>query len=299
MTTMSSGAALETPAEERRPSVWMRAARHRSVQIGGGIVLLWVLCALVGPLLWSADPFAQSLSDRLLPPAWDARGAAAHPFGTDSLGRDVLARLLHGSRISLAIGFGAAFIGAVIGVALGACAGYFGGRVDQAVMFLLTCKLALPGLLLAMTLIYFLNPSVATVIGVIGVLHWTLYLVVTRTSTMRIRELDYVRASLVAGASARQVIAWDVLPNLAGSILVVFTFEVAVSILSEASLSFLGVGVPSPTPSWGLMIAEGKGSMFLRPWLVVLPGLALFLLVVGVNMLGDGLRDAVQPQVKD
>ncbi|MFT3820323.1 MAG: ABC transporter permease [Rubrivivax sp.] len=299
MTTLSPAASAETPRAERRHSVWMRAARNRSVQIGGGIVLLWVLCALVGPLLWSADPYAQSLPDRLLPPTWDARGVAAHPFGTDSLGRDVLARLLHGSRISLAIGFGAAFIGAVIGVALGACAGYFGGRVDQAVMFLLTCKLALPGLLLAMTLIYFLHPSVASVIGVIGVLHWTLYLVVTRTSTMRIRELDYVRASLVAGASARQVIAWDVLPNLAGSILVVFTFEVAVSILSEASLSFLGVGVPSPTPSWGLMIAEGKGSMFLRPWLVVLPGLALFLLVVGVNMLGDGLRDAVQPQVKD
>lgn len=293
------GAAETTPKEERRHSAWQRAMRNRSVQIGGTIVVLWILAACFGPMVWTTDPYIQNLAERMLPPAWDLRGVLAHPFGTDNLGRDVLSRLLHGARISLSIGFGAAFIGALIGVTLGACAGYFGGRVDQGVMFLLTCKLALPGLLLAMTLIYFLSPSVLTVIGVIGVLHWTLYLIVTRTATMQIRGHDYVRASLVAGASARQVISWDVLPNLAGSILVVFTLEVAVSILSEASLSFLGVGVPSPAASWGLMIAEGKSSMFLRPWLVVLPGVALFLLVIGVNMLGDGLRDAVQPQVKD
>lgn len=286
-------------AQARRRKAWERAWHNPSVRIGGGIVLLWLIAAVIGPWLWTADPYAQHLMERMLPPAWDLRGSLAHPFGTDHLGRDVLSRLLHGARISLSIGFGAALVGALIGVTLGTCAGFFGGRVDQGVMFLLTCKLALPGLLLSMTLIYFLKPSVLTVIGVIGVLHWTLYLIVTRTSTMQIRGLDYVRASMVAGASPRQVIAWDILPNLAGSILVVFTLEVAVSILSEASLSFLGVGVPSPTPSWGLMIAEGKSSMFLRPWLVALPGLALFFLVIGVNMLGDGLRDAVQPQVKD
>lgn len=277
---------------------WLRARRSRSVQVGLALIGLWLLCALLGPSLWPVDPFAQSLSQRLLPPAWELRGVAAHPLGTDHLGRDVLSRLLHGSRISLSIGFASASVGAVIGITMGVCAGYLGGWADRIVMFLLTCKLALPSLLLSMTLIYFLKPSVLTVIAVIGVMHWSLYLVVTRTATQRIRELDFVRAAVVAGASARQIMAWDILPNLLGSILVVFTFEVAVSILAEASLSFLGVGVPSPTPSWGLMIAEGKTSMFIRPWLVAFPGIALFMLVVGVNMLGDGLRDAAQPQTR-
>lgn len=288
-----------SPELAGKSGFWRRARCSRSVQIGAALLGFWLLCALAGPWLWPVDPFSQSLSQRLLPPAWAPRGLPTHPLGTDHLGRDVLARLLHGSRISLSIGFGSAGLGAVIGVALGVCAGYLGGWTDRVVMFLLTCKLALPSLLLSMTLIYFLKPSVTTVIAVIGVMHWSLYLVVTRTSTQRIRELDFVRAARVAGASAGQIMRWDVLPNLLGAILVVFTFEVAVSILAEASLSFLGVGVPSPTPSWGLMIAEGKASMFIRPWLVALPGAALFMLVVGVNMLGDGLRDAAQPQTRN
>jgi peptide/nickel transport system permease protein len=297
-------ATLSTTASNKAPpghssSLLKKAIRNRSVQIGGGVILFYVACALLGPLIWSNDPFSQDLSARLLPPIWDARGDAMHPLGTDQLGRDVLARLLYGSRVSLVIGFGASLIGAIIGISLGTCAGFFGKSVDQAVMFALTAKLALPNLLLAMTLIYFIEPSVTTVICVIGVLHWSLYLTVTRSATMRIRELDYVKASILSGARVRQIIMWDILPNLAGPILVVFTFEVAVSILAEASLSFLGVGVPSPIPSWGLMISEGKGVMFLRPSLVFLPGAAVFLLVISVNMLGDGLRDVIQPQSRN
>nr|WP_116371442.1 ABC transporter permease [Cupriavidus taiwanensis] len=284
---------------EKRDSLPTRILCNRSVRIGGGVVLAYIMVALFGPLIWTTDPYVQDLMMRLRPPAWTGRGVLQHPLGTDQLGRDVLARLLEGARVSLTIGFCAASIGAVIGITLGSIAGYFGRLVDHAVMFGLTCKLALPSLLLAMTLIYFIQPSLTTVVCVIGLMHWTLYLVVTRSATQRIRELDYVKASKLAGASARQIILWDILPNLAGSLLVVFTAEVAVSILAEASLSFLGVGVPSPIPSWGLMISEGKAVMFLNPWIVLLPGVSLFLLVIGVNLLGDGLRDVIQPQTRD
>lgn len=284
---------------DKRDRLSARILRNRSVRIGGSAVLLYILVALVGPHIWTTDPYVQDLTMRLRPPSWNARGALGHPLGTDHLGRDLLARLLEGARVSLTIGFCAASIGAIIGITLGSIAGYFGRLADHAVMFFLTCKLALPSLLLAMTLIYFIQPSLTTVICVIGLMHWTLYLVVTRSATQQIRELDYVKASKLAGANARQIIAWDILPNLAGSLLVVFTSEVAVSILAEASLSFLGVGVPSPIPSWGLMISEGKAVMFLNPWIVLLPGLSLFLLVISVNLLGDGLRDVIQPQTRD
>ncbi|GAA5236966.1 ABC transporter permease [Verticiella sediminum] len=286
-------------AATARPTAWRRALRNRNVRLGGGVVLFWIVCAIAGPWVWSTDPFQQSLAARMLPAVWDARGNWAHPLGTDHLGRDVLARLLHGARISLAIGFGAAGIGALIGVTLGACAGFHGGRTDRAIGFVLACKLAMPGMLLAMSLIYFLSPSVLTVIAVIGMLHWTLYLIVTRSATQRIRQLDYVRASRVAGASSGRIIVSDILPNLSSVILVVFSFEAGAAILAEAALSFLGVGVPSPNPSWGLMIAEGKAAMLLRPSLVIVPGTALFVLVAGINMLGDGLRDAIQPGARE
>ncbi|WP_454689885.1 ABC transporter permease [Achromobacter aloeverae] len=297
-TTTTPDAALALRFDETRNGTAARLLRHRNVRIGGVLVLIYILVASFGPLIWRLDPYAQDLLQRLKPPMWNPLGMAAHPLGTDALGRDILARLLEGARVSLTIGFGAATIGAMVGVTLGAVAGYFGKMTDHVVMFGLTCKLALPTLLLAMTLIYFIKPSLMTVVCVIGLLHWSLFLVVTRSATQRIREFDYVKASRLAGASVRQIISWDILPNIAGPLLVVFTSEIAVSILAEAALSFLGVGVPSPIPSWGLMIAEGKQVMFMRPWTVGAPGLALFLLVVGVNLLGDGLRDAFSPQTR-
>lgn len=271
-----------------------RLLRSPRVRIGGGLLALFVVLAVFAPLIQPHDPYVQDLGARLLPPVWDQGGTASHLFGTDHLGRDVLARLLHGARVSLVIGLGAAAIGMVIGVTLGVLAGYFGGWVDQAANLVLTSQLALPGLLLAMALVFLIGPSLPVVIVVIGLMHWTYYLVVTRSATQRIRELDYIKASRIAGASTFQILRWDVLPNLVAPILVVFTLEVGLSILAEASLSFLGVGVPAPTATWGLMIAEGKSAMFLRPWLVALPGLAIFGLVTAVNLLGDGLRDGLQ-----
>ena len=276
-----------------------RALRHPGFLIGAGIIVLLALVAILAPVLAPYDPFEQSLSSRMLPPVWSEGGTWAHLFGTDQNGRDYLSRLIYGARVSIGIGLGAASIGLLIGVALGAMAGYFGRWVDYSVSFLLTAQLAMPGLLLAMALVFIIGPSIWVVIGIIGALHWTYYLVVTRSATQRIRALDFVAAAEAAGASPRQILWHEVLPNLASQIIVIFTFELGIAILAEASLSFLGVGIQPPTPSWGLMIAEGKQAMFYRPWLVVLPGLCLFELVIGANLMGDGLRDITAPEGRD
>jgi peptide/nickel transport system permease protein len=194
------------------------------------------------------------------------------------------------------IGYGAATVGLIIGVSLGICAGYFGGRTDRIISYLLTCRLALPGLLMTMTLVFFIGPSVYVVIGVIGILHWTYYLVVTRAAAMQIRELDYIDAARSLGIGKLRIISGEILPNLMNHMIVIFTLEVGLAILSESALSFLGVGIQPPTPSWGLMIAEGKAAMFFQPWLIIIPGMALFILVLATNLMGDGLRDVTSPE---
>jgi peptide/nickel transport system permease protein len=272
-------------------SLGRRVWGSAGLMLGSAIILTLVVLAIFAPAIAGHDPYLQDLTKRLLPPVWVEGGTWEHPFGTDRLGRDYLARLLYGARISLTIGVGAASIGALIGVTLGVCAGYFGGRVDQVVSYLLSCQLALPNILFAMALVFLIGPSLLVVIAVIGVLHWSYYLVVTRAAVMNIRELEYVTAARVSGSSTGQIIVGEVLPNLFNQIVVVFTLEMGVAVLSEASLSFLGVGIQYPTPSWGLMIAEGRDAMFFQPWPIILPGIFLFLLVLGAAMLGDGLRD--------
>jgi peptide/nickel transport system permease protein len=273
-----------------------RARNHTGFRIGAGVILALILIAIFAPILAPHDPYLQSLSMRMLPPVWVEGGNSDFLLGTDQNGRDYLSRLIYGTRVSITIGLGAATIGLLIGVTLGVLAGYFGGWVDHVVSFLLTAQLALPGLLLAMALVFIIGPSIWVVIGIIGVLHWTYYLVVTRAATQRIRNLDFVAAAQAAGASPMQIIWHEILPNLSSQIIVIFTFELGIAILAESSLSFLGVGIQPPMPSWGLMIAEGKQAMFYRPWLVVFPGICLFVLVIGANLLGDGLRDITSPE---
>lgn len=283
-------------APSPRAMLLRRVLEHKGLLTGGTIVLALLLIAIFAPFLAPHDPLAQSLAKRLLPPVWETGGSWEYLLGTDQVGRDYLSRLIYGTQVSLTIGFGAATIGMLIGVSLGVCAGYFGGWVDHAVSFILTAQLALPGLLLAMALVFIIGPSVWVVIGIIGVLHWTYYLVVTRSATQRLKSLDFVAAAKAMGASRWQVLRTEILPNVTSQIIVIFTFELGIAILAEAALSFLGVGIQPPTPSWGLMIAEGKQALFYRPWLVLLPGMALFLLVIGANLLGDGLRDVTSPQ---
>jgi peptide/nickel transport system permease protein len=273
-----------------------RALKHYGFVIGGGIVLATILFAVFAPLLTSFDPYEQNLTQRLVPPVWDARGSWEHLLGTDALGRDYLTRLLYGARISLIVGFGAATIAGVIGSALGLIGGYFGGRIDAFVMYLVNVKLALPGVLVALSVISVLGGSVLVVTLVLGFLFWDRYAVVTRSVTQQVRANDYVTAAEAVGASRVRIIASEILPNVLNHIIVVASLEMAIAILVEAALSFLGLGIPPPTPSWGLMVAEGRNHMFFQPYLIAIPGVAIFALVIAINMMGDGIRDITAPE---
>ena len=275
--------------------MFRKALRHTGFKFGLLLLLLLAFIGIFVPFFVDISPYDQDITNRLLPPVWSEGGSWKYVFGTDGNGRDYLARIIYGTRISLTIGIGAAFVGMIIGVTLGVIAGYFGGVVDQVINYILTCQLALPGILFLLTIISIVGSSVTVVILVIGVLHWTLFLVVTRAATQRIRNLDYVTAAKAIGASRFKIIFHDIIPNVLNQIIVIFTLEVGIAILSESAISFLGVGLQPPTPSWGVLIAEGKEAIFFQPWLIILPGIALFLLVISINMVGDGLRDITDP----
>ena len=275
--------------------MFRKALRHTGFKFGLFLLLLLAFIGIFVPFFVDISPYDQDITNRLLPPVWSEGGSWKYVFGTDGNGRDYLARIIYGTRISLTIGIGAAFVGMIIGVTLGVIAGYFGGVVDQVINYILTCQLALPGILFLLTIISIVGSSVTVVILVIGVLHWTLFLVVTRAATQRIRNLDYVTAAQAIGASRLKIIFHDIIPNVLNQIIVIFTLEVGIAILSESAISFLGVGLQPPTPSWGVLIAEGKEAIFFQPWLIILPGIALFLLVISINMVGDGLRDITDP----
>ncbi len=209
---------------------------------------------------------------------------------------DYLARLTYGARISLMIGLVAATISALIGTTMGVMAGYFGGRVDMAVTFLINVRLAMPVVLVALAVVALFGGSLMVVISVLGLLLWDRFAVVMRAATMQVRKLEYVAAAEVLGASLPRILVKDILPNVMNHLIVIFTLEMAHAIILEAALSFLGLGVQPPTPSWGLMISEGKEMLLFESWLITIPGVALFCLVLSINMLGDGIRDVTAPE---
>lgn len=273
-----------------------RALAHGGFVVGAAILILTVLAAVLAPWISPHDPIVQNLPNRLLPPFWMEGGRPDYILGTDHLGRDYLSRLIHGSRVSLIVGISTMLISGIIGATLGFIGGYFGGRVDDAVMYIINTRLSMPGLLVALAVISLVGGSLLTIILVLGFLFWDRYAVVVRTATQQVRGADYVAAARVAGASAPWIIWNEVRPNVFHHILVIATLEMALAILAEASLSFLGLGIRAPTPSWGLMIAEGRSFLFAHPYLVWIPGIAIFVLVLGINLLGDGLRDISQPE---
>ena len=273
-----------------------RMRLHKGFIAGAICVLLVFMMAIFAPILTPYNPYTQHLSERLIPPVWDAKGTWKHPLGTDNLGRDYLSRLVYGSRVSLLIGFSCMLIAMVIGTLLGMAAGYFGGKVDSLVGFIITVRLALPAVLVAVAVVALIGGSMQVVILVLGCLIWDRFAVVLRTNTQQICSMDYVDAARAAGCSTLRIMFQEILPNLFNNLMVIATLEIGRAILLEAALSFLGMGVQPPTPSWGLMISEGKEYMLFQPYLITVPGVALFILVLGMNLLGDGLRDVTAPE---
>ncbi len=293
-----SPAAAVIPAAARSPGaiVLGRFVRHGGCLIGGGLLGFIVLAALAAPLVAPHDPYAQDVSRRLIPPLWQAKGTWDHILGTDKLGRDYLSRLLYGAQISLLIGVSAALISGAIGTFLGVCAGYFGGRVDAAVSYIVTTRLALPVVLVALAMASLVGGSLKVVVLVLGFLLWDRFAVVARAATQQIRNQDFISAARASGLTNLRIVLQEILPNIANALIVVATLEMAHAILLEAALSFLGLGVQPPLPSWGLLIAEGKQYMFFQPWVITIPGVALLVLVLAINLLGDGLRDVTAPE---
>ncbi|GGG23612.1 peptide ABC transporter permease [Caldovatus sediminis] len=268
-----------------------RLLRDSGLVLGGLIVGFVTLVAVLGPWLAPYDPFAIDLTRRLVPPAWMEGGTPENLLGTDQLGRDYLSRLIYGARISMVIGVLTVVTSGLIGTTMGVLGGYFGGRVDDVVVFAITARLSIPVVLVALAVVGLMGSSFTLVILVLGLLLWDRFAVVARSTTMQIRNLDYVAAAWCAGCSRASILLREILPNIASHLAVVATLEMALAILLEAALSFLGLGVPAPLPSWGLMIAEAKEYMFFSPWVIMIPGIALFVLVLGINLLGDALRD--------
>jgi peptide/nickel transport system permease protein len=289
---LAADAALALPP---RRHTLRRLLGHRSLAFGAVLLALIVTGAALAPVLAPHDPYAQDLASRLLPPVWNPRGSWLHVLGTDKLGRDYLSRLLYGARVSLVIGACAASLSALIGTTLGVLAGYFGGRVDAAISYVITTRLAMPVVLVALAMSSLTGGSLKTVILLLGLLLWDRFAVVSRSVAQQLRDAEFIAAARAVGASTPYILLRELLPNIAGALIVVATLEMAHAILLEATLSFLGLGVPPPMPSWGLMIAEGKTYMFFQPWVILIPGAALALTVLAINLVGDGMRDLTMP----
>jgi len=272
----------------------MKAPNKVGLWIGATIFVGIGLIALLAPLLAPGDPFAQDLNKRLLPPFWMDGTQAAHLLGTDQLGRDYLSRLIYGARISMMIGILTVIGSGFIGTAVGVVGGFYGGKVDDVVMFAITTRLSIPLILVALAIVSLVGSSTTVVVMTLGLLLWDRFAVVARVATMQVRNQDYVAAAWSAGCSRVHIILREILPNILAPLAVVTTLEMALAILLEAALSFLGLGIPPPLPSWGLMIAEGKDYMFFNPWVIMIPGISLCVLVFGINLLGDGLRDLLR-----
>jgi peptide/nickel transport system permease protein len=263
------------------------------------IIVLMVFIALAADVLAPHNPEVGSLAMRFRPPAWQAGGSATHLLGTDHLGRDVLSRLLFGARVSLVVGFTAVIVAGILGVALGITAGYLGGWVDEVIMRLTDTWLALPALTFAIFLAAVMGPSEMNIIIVLACVYWTRYARVIRGEVLSLKEREFVRLAIIAGCSRLTIMRRHILPNVLNSAIVLATLMLGVVVVTEAALSFLGVGVPPPKPAWGLMLADGKrGLMAGYWWLTVLPGLCIMFLVLAANLLGDWLRVKLDPQLR-
>ena len=275
-----------------REVLWQRLRRNRMAMAGAVIVLAMFLLALLAPFV-GRDPGAIDIAQRLQPPGFD------FPLGTDDLGRDVLARILYGARISLLVGFVAVGIATFIGILLGALAGYYGRWIDALIMRFVDIMLCFPAFFLILAVIAFLEPSIWNIMIIIGLTSWMGVARLVRAEFLSLRERDFVLAARAIGARDVRIIFRHILPNALSPVLVSATLGVAGAILTESALSFLGIGVQPPTPSWGNMLIAGKQTLGTAWWLSVFPGLAILFTVLGYNLLGEGVRDAMDPRIRD
>jgi len=294
-----SEAASPAAVPDLRP-VATPARRRMSFRAIFGITVLLLMggAALAAPQIAPWDPGRQMLIKRLRPPAWQARGLREHPLGTDHLGRDILSRILYGGRISLGVGLSAVTLSGLIGVTLGLLAGFHGGRIDALIMRVVDVFLAIPYILLAMGVVFALGPSLLNVILVMAVTRWVQFARIVRADVLSIREREFVSGARARGNRSMRLLLRHVLPNALTPIIVVATLELAFMIIYESALSFLGLGVQPPTPTWGWMLADGRNYVSTAWWLATLPGLAIMLTVLAVNLLGDWLRDTLDPRLK-
>ncbi|HOC59504.1 MAG TPA: ABC transporter permease [Smithellaceae bacterium] len=266
--------------------------KNKLTLAGGGIVVLLFVVSILAPLISPYDPGAIDLQNVLAPPS------AGHWFGTDQLGRDVMSRMIWGARISLKVGFVATGLAIFIGMILGAVAGFYGGWIDALIMRFVDIMLCFPTFFLILAVIAFLEPSIWNIMIVIGLTGWMGVTRLVRADFISLRERDFVRAARAIGASDARIIFLHILPNALASILVAATLGIAGAILTESALSFLGIGVQPPTPSWGNILTAGKDNIDIAWWLSLYPGLAILITVVGYNLLGEGIRDASDPRLK-
>ncbi|MEH7344187.1 ABC transporter permease [Bacillus sp. JJ1532] len=272
--------------------------KSKTGTVGLIIVILVVIGAIFAPLLAPFDPAVTNVANRLKPPFWMDGAVAGHLLGTDNLGRDILSRILYGSRVSLLVGFSAVLLAGLIGMVMGLISGYYGGIVDTIIMRLVDSFLAIPNILFMLIVLAILGPSLPTLILVLGGITWVTYARMVRSETLSIRARDFVRSAKAIGAKDSRIIATYILPNIISSFIVIATLNVASTIILEASLSFLGLGIQPPDVSWGLMLSDGREYLATSWWIATFPGIAITITVLGIIFLGDWLRDTLDPRLK-
>ena len=283
----------EEPRHGKRASTWARLRRSPGAMIGLALIALLLLAALTADVIASQGIDDQDLRKGLWPPSRE------FPLGTDEFGRDMLSRIIHGARVSLQVGIIATAISAVIGVILGAIAGYFGGRIDYLIQGMVDISWAFPTVLFALFLIAVLGPSLTNVMISVGLGYWGGYARVVRGQVLSLREWEFITAAHAIGASDLRIMFRHIMPNIVAPVIIMSTLMMADAILIEATLSFLGMGAQPPTPSWGSILSAGRSHMRLAPWETIFPGIAIMLTVLGFNLLGDGLRDALDPRLRN
>jgi peptide/nickel transport system permease protein len=290
---------MSATSPAREDPLWRQLLRSRRVVLGGGWLLLLVVLALFAGWIAPHDPLDQDIVNGFKQPFWSPKAEPGFLLGTDNLGRDVLSRLIHGTQVALIVAVVAAAAAAAIGTTLGLLAGYYGGKVDMVVSRLVEVWMAFPAVLLAIVLVAVIGASLLAVIVAVAVIDWTRFCRVVRAETMVQKEQDYVASAVTIGLGRGRILVREILPNVVTPLLVEAAVAFAYAVLLESALSFLGLGAQPPEPSWGNMLNTGRGFMAQAPWLGIVPGMAMFLCLLGFNLLGDGLRDFFDPHLRD